>query len=63
MLIIEHYVPPTTRTLQFFVKDEPGALAEALKVFDVSIKQLLRKISTIRLLDADLIIFEIPPIM
>lgn len=32
----EVYAEPSVRTLQFFVRDEPGALAKALAVFRVS---------------------------
>lgn len=32
----EFNIKPTSRTLQFFVKDEAGTLAEALKTFRVS---------------------------
>ena len=32
----EDYIKPSTKMLQFFVKDEPGALAEALKAFQVT---------------------------
>ena len=37
-LIKSHNIKPSiaTRTLQFYVKDEPGALANALKAFRVS---------------------------
>ena len=36
IIIIEPYNNPSTRTLQFYVKDELGALAGALKAFRVS---------------------------
>ena len=35
-IVIDPYIKPSTRTLQFYVKDELGALAGALKAFRVS---------------------------
>ena len=34
--LTEVYRQPSTRMLQFYVRDEPGGLAEALKAFRVS---------------------------